>query len=107
MLATVCLHPKGSSVAEYMLAWCIVHHKDYFVANPMFALRVVHRLGLFVAKPASETTSLHHKSRFVAVGSGAGKYASQLLKASCASYTQRARSTCFVPNPDRSSSQFS
>ena len=30
-------------------------------------------------------------------GTAAGKYASQLLKASCASYTQRARSACFVP----------
>ena len=30
-------------------------------------------------------------------GTAAGKYASQLLKASCASYTQRARSAYFVP----------
>ena len=34
-----------------------------------------------------------HKKR----GIGACKYASKRLKASCASYTQRARSACFVP----------
>ena len=32
-------------------------------------------------------------------GIGAGKYASKGLKACCVSYTQRARSACWVPRP--------
>ena len=37
------------------------------------------------------------KDLCIVQGTGAGEYASQLLKASCASYARRARATCFVP----------
>ena len=39
-------------------------------------------------------------------GTGAGKYASQLLKASCASYARRARAACFVPVMARNKPDF-
>ena len=38
-----------------------------------------------------------HKDLCMVQGTGAGEYASQLLKASCASYARMARAACFVP----------
>ena len=46
---------------------------------------------------APQSTSEYEGQRLIEHGTAACKYASKLLKTGCASYTERARSACFVP----------